>query len=145
MPKVQDILDTKGRQVHSIGPTATVLDAARAMNRAQIGSLVVLDGDRLVGIITERDILRRLVEQHLDALETTVDRVMTTEVVCCKPYTPLAEARGVLKNRRIRHLPVLDDDDRLCGLISIGDLNAFDSQNQERTIHVLEAYIHGRV
>jgi len=71
--------------------------------------------------------------------------VMTAEVACCTMDTPLDEARGVMKNRRIRHLPVLDGDQQLLGLVSIGDLNAHLAQDQEHTIHVLHEYIYGRV
>jgi CBS-domain-containing membrane protein len=70
---------------------------------------------------------------------------MTTEVICCQQHTTVEEARGVLKNRRIRHLPVVDENKRLCGLISIGDLNAHETHSHERTIHVLQEYIYGRV
>jgi CBS domain-containing protein len=68
---------------------------------------------------------------------------MTTEVLCCRPHTTIDEARAVMKNRRVRHLPVLDDDG-LHGIVSIGDLNAYDAHSQEVTIHVLTEYIHGR-
>jgi CBS domain-containing protein len=104
-----------------------------------------MDGGRIVGMFTERDILQRVVVPRRDPGTTAVQEVMTTEVVCCRPYTPLEEARAVLKNRRIRHLPVVDDDDRLLGLVSIGDLNAYEAHSHEVTIHVLEEYIHGRV
>jgi CBS domain-containing protein len=145
MATVRDILAVKGPHVLSISPEATVLDAAVLMNEHKVGSLVVLSGGRLIGIISERDILMRVVVPRHDPGTTPVHAVMTTEVVCCQPHTPLDEARGVLKNRRIRHLPVLDDDQRLCGLISIGDLNAHDAHDHEFTIHVLQEYIYGRV
>src|SRR5262245_47401119 len=143
MATVSDILARKGSHIETISPMATVFEAADRMNHDKIGSLVVLAGDRLVGIITERDILVRIVAQCRDASSTLVEDVMTTELVCCKPHTPLEEARGTLKNRRIRHLPLLDEDDQLCGLISIGDLNAYDSCDHERTIHLLQEYIYG--
>ena len=82
---------------------------------------------------------------RLDPGQALVQDVMTVEVVCCQPYTQLEEARGVLKNRRIRHLPVVDDAKELLGLISIGDLNAYDAHDHEFTIHILQEYIHGRV
>ncbi|HXG12672.1 MAG TPA: CBS domain-containing protein [Gemmataceae bacterium] len=145
MATVRDILTTKGSQVYAIDPEATVLEAAETMNRHKIGSLVVMTGGYVVGIITERDILQRVVVTRLDPAHTPVREVMTTEVVCCQPHTPLEEARGVLKNRRIRHLPVVDESKRLCGLISIGDLNAYDAHDHELTIHVMEEYIYGRV
>src|SRR5262245_45831000 len=145
MPTVRDILVTKGAQVACIASTATALDAAVRMNEFKIGSLVVMDEGVLVGIITERDLLQRIIAERREPTETLVCEVMTTEVVCCRTYTPLDEARGVMKNRRVRHLPVVDEERHLVGLISIGDLNAHNSHDQEATIHFLEAYIHGRV
>jgi CBS domain-containing protein len=144
MASVRDILVNKGTEVLSIGPEATVLDAALLMNDHKIGSLVVLDADRLVGLISERDLLQRVIAERRDPVETLVRDVMTTEVVCCRTYTTIEEARGVMKNRRIRHLPVVEDDSRLSGLVSIGDLNAYEAHTHEVTIHILEEYIHGR-
>jgi CBS domain-containing protein len=144
MATVSDILTAKGRHVLSIGPDATVLDAAVLMNDHKIGGLVVLKDGQLVGMLTERDLLRRVLAQCRDPVQTAVREVMTAEVVCCRPHTTLDEARGVMKNRRIRHLPVVDEGRRLDGLISIGDLNAYEAHDHEVTIHVLEEYIHGR-
>jgi CBS domain-containing protein len=144
MPTVRDILAVKGPHVQSIGPDATVLDAALLMNEHKIGSLLVMSGGRLIGIITERDLLARVVSQRRDPAETPVHAVMTTEVACCRPETTVDEARSVMKNRRIRHLPVLEESDQLLGLVSIGDLNAYLSHDQEVTIHVLHEYIYGR-
>jgi|ERR1051326_933724 CBS domain-containing protein len=143
MAHVQDILDLKGSHIETIAPLATAYDAADLMNRHKIGSLVVLVGERVVGIITERDILVRIVAGRRDAGSTLVEDVMTTEVACCRPHTTIDEARSTLKNRRIRHLPVIDEGGRLCGVISIGDLNAWNTNDQERTIHLLNEYIHG--
>lgn len=145
MATVRDILRAKDHRIHSTGPEASVLDAALVMNAHKIGSLLVLSSGQLLGIITERDILQRVVVPRLDPGQTSVADVMTTELVCCQPHTRLDEARGVMKNRRIRHLPVLNEDKQLCGLVSIGDLNAWDTHDHEVTIHVLEEYIHGRV
>jgi CBS domain-containing protein len=145
MSTVRDILGNKGGHVQSIGPEASVLNAALLMNEHKIGSLIVLDGGRVVGIFSERDILQRVVVSRRDPADTKVNEVMTTEVICCRPHTTLDESRGVMKNRRIRHMPVLDDNDQLCGLISIGDLNAHAMHEHESTIHVMEEYIHGRV
>jgi CBS domain-containing protein len=145
MATVKEILEVKGTHVLSIGPEASVLDAALLMNEHKIGSLVVMTGGQVIGIITERDVLQRLVVARREPADTPVQEVMTTEVVCCQTNTTLDEARGVLKNRRIRHLPVLDDRQQLCGLISIGDLNAHEAHDQEWTIHILREYIYGRV
>lgn len=144
MSTVRDILAVKGTPVQTVGPRATVLDAALAMNEHRIGCLVVMDGDRVVGMFSERDILRRIVVPRRDPTTTVVAEVMTSEVICCRPHTTLKEVRGVMKNRRIRHLPVLDDRDLLHGLISIGDLNAHEMHEHESTIWVMEQYIQGR-
>src|SRR5262245_48396434 len=105
MPTIRDILAIKGPLVLSIGPDATALDAAVLMNEHKIGSLVVLADGQFVGIITERDLLQRVLAECRDPAQTPVHEVMTDEVVCCRLHTTLEEARGVLKNRRIRHLP----------------------------------------
>ncbi len=143
MATVRDIMISKGNHIESIPPSATVFEAAVRMNEKKIGALLVLDMGRLLGIITERDILQRVVAQRRDVAETVVDEIMTTEVACCQCDTSIDEARGVMKNRRIRHLPVVDAEERLVAMISIGDLNAYQNTTQEQTIHLLHEYIYG--
>jgi CBS domain-containing protein len=145
MATVREILARKGAHVTTISPEATVLEGAHLMNEHKIGSLVVLDDGQVVGMFTERDVLRRVVGEQRDPAETRVGDVMTTEVVCCTPETTIAEARGAMKNRRVRHLPLVDDERRLQGLISIGDLNAYETSDHEQTIYLLQEYIWGRV
>jgi CBS domain-containing protein len=144
MATVRDLLAKKGSHVWSISREATVLEAAQLMNEHKIGSLVVLDDDRVVGIFTERDVLRRVVGAQREPARTRVEEVMTTELVCCTPETTVDEARGAMMTRRIRHLPVVDGERRLLGLISIGDLNAHLASDQEYTIHLLHEYLYGR-
>ena len=144
MATVNDILATKGSQVYTIGKTATVLDGALEMTKHKVGALVVTDDGKVAGIFTERDVLRRVVTERRDPATTTIAAVMTAEIVCCTPATPIEEARGTMKNRRIRHLPVISNDGRLMGLISIGDLNAHEATAQEQTIHLLQEYMYGR-
>ena len=144
MATVKDILAVKGSHVLSISPEATALDAAVLMNDQKVGSLVVMRRGQLVGIVSERDILTRVVVRRIDPGQALVQDVMTTELVCCQLHTSLEEARGVMKNRRIRHLPVVDDARQLLGLISIGDLNAHEAHDHEFTIHILREYIQGR-
>jgi CBS domain-containing protein len=144
MATIGDILAVKGDHVLSIGPGATALDAATLMNEHKVGSLLVMDEGRLIGIITERDMLQRVLVARRDPASIVVGEVMTTELVCAHAHTSLEEARGVLKNRRIRHLPVIDAEERLLGLISIGDLNAHQTNDHERTISILHEYIYGR-
>jgi CBS domain-containing protein len=83
------------------------------------------------------------VGQRRDPGQMLVQEAMTVEVICCQLHTPIDEARAVMKNRRIRHLPVIDGVGNLCGLISIGDLNAHEANSQEMTIHLLQEYIYG--
>ncbi len=145
MTTVKEILAGKGTKVLTVGKDATVLQAALLMNEHRVGSLVVMDNDQVAGMFTERDVLRRVVGEHRDPATTMVAEVMTTEVVCCTLQTTIEEARGAMKNRRIRHLPVVDGDHHVLGLVSIGDLNAYQATSQEQTIYLLNEYLYGRV
>ena len=143
MATVSDILAGKGLRLITVSPRATGFEAAVLMNENKTGSVMVMEDGRLVGILTERDILRRVVADQRDANVTRVNEVMTSDVICCRPHTELEEAKSVMKHRRIRHLPVLTDDDTVVAMISIGDLNAYQVDYQERTIYQLQEYIHG--
>lgn len=143
MSAVQDILKVKGSHVYSVGSDTTVADAAIVMNNHHIGALVIIDDDRVCGIFTERDVLRRVVAVRRDPDQVTVAEVMTCDVACCRADTKVAEARSVFKNRRIRHLPVVEDNQKIIGMISIGDLNARQAHEQESTIHYLHEYLYG--
>jgi CBS domain-containing protein len=114
------------------------------MKAQNIGGLLVSDGQRTVGIFTERDVLKRVVAERRDPAATRVQDVMSPEVACCSPDTPVEDARAIMKERRIRHLPVLDEHGELIGLVSIGDLNAFDVHHQAQTISMLNDYLYGR-
>ena len=142
MHTVMSILKAKGQQVESISDDATVLKAAETMNQRHIGALVVTRGEKVVGIFTERDILNRIVAKHRDPSGTIVRDVMTAPVACCTPETSRTECRNVMKNRRIRHLPVVEDD-RLVGIVSIGDILQDEGEEQEETIRYLYEYMHG--
>jgi CBS domain-containing protein len=144
MTTIRELLRRKGSGVWTIHPSATVLEAALVMNEHRIGALVVEQDQQVIGIFTERDLLRRVVAERLIPKDTPVSEVMTADVVCCAPETDADEARGAMRDRRIRHLPVADDDGRLIGLISIGDLNAQQQAAQEHTLFLLHEYINGR-
>lgn len=144
MATIREILKTKGPQVWTVGPAATVLEAVHIMNEHQIGALVVCDSGGIVGIFTERDVLSRVLGEGLDPGHTQVGEVMSHDVVCAALQTSIEEARGAMMNRRIRHLPVVSDD-KLLGLISITDLNAYQVASHETTIHLLHEYLYGRV
>ncbi len=144
MALVRDILQRKGSQVWTIVKELTVLQAVQVMNEHKVGALIVAEEGRIAGMFSERDLLRRVVGEQRDPTRTLVSEVMTEEVACCTPQTTLEEASGAMKNRRIRHLPVVEDG-KLLGMVSIGDLNAFHQADQEQTIFLLHEYLHGRV
>ena len=140
MPTVQDILARKGSEIISVTPRETVLGAAQLMNDRAIGGLVVTEGGRLVGIFTERDILRRVVAQKRDAGATKVADVMTAPVTACAPETPIDECAAMMTAKRIRHLPVVGERG-LSGVITIGDVLAFQVREQQATIDYMHHFM----
>lgn len=141
MANARQILSEKSRhEVISVGPAASVLEAARMMNEHHIGSLVVLEGARLQGIFTERDVMRRVVAEGRNPDTTPVGDVMTHPVACAAPHTAYTELCTVMRKKRIRHLPVVEDD-QVLGMISIGDLNRADHDDQVKTIKYLEQFM----
>lgn len=141
MVTVKDVLARKSREIVSLPPTATVLEAANLMNERGIGGLPVIDQGRMVGIFTERDILRRVVSAARDPGATRLAEVMTSPVVTAKPDMPLDQCAALLTNRRIRHLPI-GDESGLAGLITIGDVLAFQVDDQQTTIEQLQHFIY---
>ena len=142
MPKVQDILSHKGSDVATIDADRSVVEAAQEMNRRRIGSLVVMKGQRVVGIFTERDILVRVVAERRDPEKTPVSEVMTAPVVCCLPETDLAECRSIVTTRRIRHIPICVAG-TLVGIVTSGDILARESMEREVALESLYEYIGG--
>lgn len=141
MATVGELLAKKGSHVHTVSPSATVLDATRTMNEHRIGGLVVTQEGRMVGIFTERDVLRRVVAEQRSPAAVSVAEVMTTDVICCPPSTTVEETSRIMRDERVRHLPVCDADGRVIGLVSIGDVNAFHAGVQEATIQLLSEYV----
>jgi CBS domain-containing protein len=115
------------------------------MNKYKIGALVVMEQGRVLGILSERDVLTRVVAEELPPAAVEVRAVMTREVICCAMDDDLDEVSAIMKTRRVRHIPVCDCDGGLHGIISIGDVNAQYASNAEQTIHFLNDYIYGRV
>ena len=140
MSVAQQILDAKGDELAVLPPSATVLKAAHLMNERRIGSIVVMSRGQLVGIFTERDILRRVVANQRDPAATTLDDVMTRSVAVAAPHTTLDELRQVIREQRIRHIPVIDAD-QVTGMVSIGDLNRAQHEVDVQTIRYLELYM----
>ncbi len=146
---VKDILAKKGPFVASISRNDSVLEAAKEMNARRIGALVVTDGDNVVGIFTERDVMTRVVALQLDPVKTRVEQVMTCPVACCRPDSTLAECRQVMTDKRIRHLPVVENN-KLAGIVTSGDVLAKEVAEQQETIddlhksvEYLREYMHG--
>jgi len=142
METVQQLLDEKGHEVWSVHPDDSVFDAIKKMADKEIGSLVVLEGDKIVGIITERRYARNVILKGKSSLETPVRNIMETRVVCARTDQTIEECMAVMTNKRIRHLPVVDQK-RLVGLVSIGDLVKSAIADQKFTIEQLTHYIQG--
>jgi len=141
MADAQEILDRKGTDVATVNRDATVADAAKIMNERRIGAVVVTSKTHVVGIFTERDILTRVVGEAKTASETRVGDVMTSPTACCRRDTPLTECKTVMTDKRIRHMPVVEEG-KLYGLISSGDILAIERANQQATIEYLHEYLH---
>ena len=147
MPTANDILAHKGFSVFIVPAGATVREAVDRMNQLKVGAVGVSDGGdgHLSGMFTERDVLRRVVGENRDPSATLVSQVMTEEVVCCGPDTEVDEISCIMKEKRIRHLPVCDGDGDVLGMISMGDVNAIHASCQEAHITYLNEYLYGRV
>jgi len=139
---VKDLLKTKNKDVWTIEPGATVYDAIAEMAAKQIGSLVVTEGDRVIGIITERDYARKVILQNKSSKTTPVREVMTKRVIYVEPKQKIEECMAIMTEKRIRHLPVLEGN-RLVGMISIGDVVKELISEKEFLIDQLARYISG--
>jgi CBS domain-containing protein len=131
------------RDVVTVGTVDSVLEAVRRMDDANTGSVVVLEGNRLAGIFTERDLMRRVVLRGHDVASTAVSQVMTRDLIFTEPDEAGEEAMSKMTRHRCRHLPVVDGE-RLVGLVSIGDLMKEISDEQSVEIHFLKEYIYSR-
>ncbi|MBI2349335.1 MAG: CBS domain-containing protein [Deltaproteobacteria bacterium] len=142
MKRVKDILDVKGRDIWSIAPDVSVYDAMKLMADKEIGSLMVMEGTKLVGIISERDYARKVILQGRSSRTTQVREIMTSRVVYAQPDQNIEECMALVTEKRVRHLPVIDEG-QLVGVISIGDLVKSIISEQKFIIEQLERYIRG--
>jgi CBS domain-containing protein len=140
MSTVKDLLARKGTNVISVSPDNTVLDAAHLMNDKGIGGVVVMTGAKLVGIFTERDIMRRVVAASREPATTLVSDVMTADPMTITADIQVAVCRAMMSARRIRHLPVVHDGG-LVGVVTSGDILAFEVSQAEAQIEQLEKYV----
>ncbi|TVP89021.1 MAG: CBS domain-containing protein [Thioalkalivibrio sp.] len=140
MKNALDLLNDKGAHVYSIEPDATVLEALHLMAEHEVGALPVLDGDRLVGIVTERDYARKVMLFERSSRTTQVREIMMKRVACVEPTRSVEECMALMTDKRVRHLPVMRDG-RMIGLVSIGDLVKAIIDEQKFIISQLELYI----
>jgi CBS domain-containing protein len=140
MKTVKDVLDSKGYQVYSIAPTATVYEALKLMGEKEVGALAVTDADRLVGIVSERDYARKVILRGRTSRDTLVREIMTGAVITTHLDQTVEECMALMTDRRIRHLPVMEAG-RMIGMISIGDLVKSIIAEQQFMIEQLETYI----
>jgi CBS domain-containing protein len=141
--ELREILDDKGREVLTIDAEATVLDAVKRMVEANVGSLLVTEGGEIAGIVTERDYLRRVALEGCDERTTPVRELMSAPLIVVTPEASVDECMALMTDRRIRHLPVVEDGD-VAGMVSIGDLVKFRSRQQSFEISYLTSYITAR-
>jgi signal-transduction protein with cAMP-binding, CBS, and nucleotidyltransferase domain len=141
--QLSEILDEKGHDVLRIDAATSVFEAVQQMVEANVGSLLVTDGRDIVGIVTERDYLRRVTLEGRTDKETAVSEIMTSPLVVANPETTIDECMALMTDRRIRHVPVVEDGD-VIGIVSIGDLVKFKSKQQSFEIQYLTDYITAR-
>ena len=142
MITVAQLLEQKGHNVEAIAPDATVYDAIKRMADLDIGALVVREGDKVIGLITERDYARKVILLGRVSKETPTRDIMTAEVVCVSPEQSVDTCMGLMTQRHIRHLPVVTEE-RLVGIISIGDVVKAIIDDQKFAIDELQHYIRG--
>jgi CBS domain-containing protein len=141
MTLVSQILQLKGNHTWTIGPNATVFDALTLIAEKDIGALLVVEDDEVIGIFSERDYARKIILHGKSSIDTEVQEIMTSEVLCISPNQSVAKCMALMTDKRIRHIPVLDNG-RLVGVISIGDVVKAIIAEQQIIINHLEDYIY---
>jgi CBS domain-containing protein len=141
MTTVRQLLDRKGRSIFSVDPDAPVLEAIRAMADHQVGALLVMQGEALTGIVSERDYARKVILRGRSSADTPVRDIMTSPVLTVQPDTTVDKCMQLMTDRHVRHLPVTDGG-RVVGMVSIGDLVKAVIAEQRQQIEQLENYIH---
>ena len=142
MKYVDELLKNKGRDIWSISPDAPVYQALELMSEKNCGAVLVLDQERLVGVLSERDYARKVILKGKSSKDTPVQEIMSSEVICIRPTQTIEACMVLMTDRRIRHLPVVEEE-TLLGVISIGDVVKEVISEQEFMIHQLESYIIG--
>lgn len=143
MDTAESLIKSKGHEIWSVHPNASVYDALVMMADKKVGALLVMENDELVGIISERDYARKIILKGKASKDTFVHEIMTANVICVNIHTPANDCMAIMTEKRIRHLPVFDGE-QLIGVISIGDVVKGIISEQEFVIDQLEKYIVGR-
>jgi CBS domain-containing protein len=143
MYKVKDILDEKGYEIFTIDPEATVYEALKKMAGQNIGALMVMKDDKIIGVFSERDYARKIILKGKSSREAKVGDLLSDRIYYVKPATTTTECMQIMTDQRVRHLPVLEGE-KLVGIVSIGDIVNKIIQGQHHTIKQLEDYIVGK-
>lgn len=143
MKTVKKLLEAKGHEVWTVSPQTRVFDALKAMADKDVGALVVMEGEQVVGIFSERDYARKIILQGKSSKETSVKEIMAKKVLYASPDMTVEECMAVMTDKRIRHLPVMEGG-KVVGVISIGDVVKAIISDQKFTIEQLERYITGK-
>ena len=141
MKTLKQLLEAKGREVYSIAPGALVFDALKLMADKSVGALIVTEGGRIAGVISERDYARKVILHGKSSHDLQVRDIMTSKVMTVHSGQTVEECMALMTEKRIRHLPVTEGE-RLIGVLSIGDLVKEVIAEQQQTIQQLESYIH---
>jgi CBS domain-containing protein len=139
---IRNIIRSKGSTVHSVSPETTVFEALQKMSEANVGALIVMDGAKLAGIVSERDYARKIVLMGRSSPDTPVSAIMSAKVLCATPDQTVEDCMAMMTAKAVRHLPVLDNK-KVVGIVSIGDLVKTIIGEQQFVIEQLESYIHG--
>lgn len=142
MATAEELLKRKGYTVYSVNPDQQVLEAIRLMAQYGIGALLVMQGEQLVGVVSERDYARKVILKGRSSSDTAVRQIMSAPVLTVRADQTVRECMEIMTARRVRHLPVVNNQ-RVIGVLSIGDLVRTVIEEQQRTIEQLEQYIHG--
>jgi len=142
MKTLEQILQLKGRDVLITSPDSTVYDSLALLAQHEVGALVVMDNNRPVGLFSERDYARKVILKSLSSHDVLVRAIMASPVICVDTSLTVDKAMGIMTERRVRHLPVLDNSAQLTGIVSIGDLVKDIIAEQQYTIDQLQHYIH---
>ena len=140
--KVKDILRVKGNAIVSVNPDTIIFDALSLMSKYNVGAVLVVDNENLVGVFTERDYARKIILKGRTSLDTSVSEIMSDELITVHPEESIAECMVLMSDKRVRHLPVVQDG-RVVGIISIGDVVKFIIEEQEVVIEHFKMYISG--